>query len=113
MEQFRVAYGDEYTVGLEDLVKTDYMSSEHSDAGAIDEIEYTQHQHQHGGDNAFEIRREVWRSEQVCPCQVLLLYDRADLSLNNSSIACMLVYRPFRTKIGRQPRRTVLEDVRE
>jgi hypothetical protein len=50
------------------------MSSEHSDVGAIDEVEYTRYQRQHGGDHAFEIRQEMWRSEQVCPDQVLLLY---------------------------------------
>jgi hypothetical protein len=52
-------------VGLEEIIRTDYMSSEHSDKGAIDKIEFTQHRCLHGGDSAFEIWQELWRSAQV------------------------------------------------
>jgi hypothetical protein len=86
------------------------MSSEHSDEGVIDKVEYAQHRRQHGGEGAFEIRREMWRSEQVSlelEVPVILLNSRS------SSIGCMLVYKPFQTELGRWPRRIVLDDVRE
>ena len=66
MPDFRAEYGEEHTVGLEQVVLTDYMSSEHSDAGVIDPNEFAQHRRRNGGgDNGWEIRRERWRSEQV------------------------------------------------
>jgi hypothetical protein len=62
------------TVGLEDIIRTDYMSSEHSDGGVIDESIFMQHRDLHGGEAAFEIRREMWRSAQVCRYQVFLRF---------------------------------------
>jgi hypothetical protein len=64
IKRFRAEYGEEHTVGLSDIVATDFMSSEHSDEGVVDKVEYAQNRRQHG-DDAFEIRREMWRSEQV------------------------------------------------
>ena len=53
-------------MGLEQIVLTDYMSSEHSDAGAVDPIKYAEHRRRSGGgDNGWEIRREKWRLPNV------------------------------------------------
>jgi hypothetical protein len=91
IEQFRAEYGEEHTVGLSDIVATDFMSSEHSDEGVIDKIEYAQHRCQHGGDDAFEIRREMWRSEQVSRyCQVLTLRQLADFPLKLNRVFARL-----------------------
>jgi len=57
-------------VGLQQIVLTDYMSSEHSDNGEVDDVEYAAHRRQNGGsDSALEIRREMWRSEKVSSIQ--------------------------------------------
>jgi hypothetical protein len=64
---FRDAYGDEQTVGLEQVILTDYMSSEHSDPGVVPVEEYKKYQCQHGGGSTgLEIRKEEWRSTWVC-----------------------------------------------
>ena len=53
-------------MGLEQVILTDYMSSEHSDNGEVHEPEYAAHRRQSGGgETGLEIRREMWRSEQV------------------------------------------------
>jgi hypothetical protein len=63
---FQNEYGESTMVGLEQIVLTDYMSSEHSDNGEINEYEYARHHRQSGGgENGLEIRREMWCSEQV------------------------------------------------
>ena len=53
---FRSEYGISNTVGLEQIVLTDYMSSEHSDNGEVDENEYiVLHRQSGGGENGLEI----------------------------------------------------------
>ena len=101
-------YGDEHTVGLEEIIRTDYMSSEHSDEGVIGKAEFTQHRDLHGGESAFEVRREMWRSAQVCCYRVFPVILVHDLLLDNSSTACTLVYRHLLTELGSQPRRVAL-----
>jgi|HubBroStandDraft_1064217.scaffolds.fasta_scaffold288651_2 hypothetical protein len=67
IEAFQKKYGAENTVGLEQIILTDYMSSEHSDDGLVDQGEYAQHcRAMGGGDNGLEIRREKWQSARVC-----------------------------------------------
>jgi hypothetical protein len=63
---FRAVYGDEKTVGLEEVILTDYMSSEHSDPGVVPVEEYRKYQRQNGGGSTgLEIRKEEWRSTWV------------------------------------------------
>ena len=63
---FREKYGGTTTVGLEQIILTDYMSSEHSDPGKIDKDRYAAHRRRSGGgDNGLEIRRDLWHSSRV------------------------------------------------
>ena len=61
-------YGETLTVGLEQVILTNYMSSKHSNNGEVhvDEPEYAAHRRQSGGGEiGLEIHREMWHSEQV------------------------------------------------
>ncbi|KAI0070080.1 hypothetical protein K474DRAFT_284691 [Panus rudis PR-1116 ss-1] len=63
---FRAKYGEENTVGLEQIIHTDYQSSEHSDCGAADPAEFDAYRTAHGGGtDGLEIRREQWRSYKL------------------------------------------------
>ncbi|KII93304.1 hypothetical protein PLICRDRAFT_386169 [Plicaturopsis crispa FD-325 SS-3] len=65
-DNFRAFYGEEETVGLEDLIQTDWMSSEHDDPGNVTVEQWKQHRLDHnGGTNGIEVRKEGWRSKQL------------------------------------------------
>ena len=58
--------GEAETFGIEEIIQTDWQSSEHSDAGLVPIDEYRAHRRRHGGgDTGFELRREQWRSLPV------------------------------------------------
>lgn len=63
---FRKIYGEEATEGIEGLVATDYISSEHSDPGMVPVEDWEAHHRNQGAEErAFETRREQWRSSWV------------------------------------------------
>ena len=64
---FWAVYGEEKTVGLEEVILTDYISSKHSDPGVFSVEEYRKYQHQNGGGcTGLEIRKEEWWSTWMC-----------------------------------------------
>ncbi|KAI0069571.1 hypothetical protein K474DRAFT_1751280 [Panus rudis PR-1116 ss-1] len=63
---FRAKYGEDETVGLEQLIHADYQSSEHSEGGESNVDEFQKYRKEHGGsDDGLEICREQWRSPQL------------------------------------------------
>jgi hypothetical protein len=63
---FREAHGQENTVGLEEIVLTNYMSSEHSDPGNVDAETFNRYRYKNGGGSSgLEIRKVAWRSRMV------------------------------------------------
>ncbi|KZP25086.1 hypothetical protein FIBSPDRAFT_888249 [Athelia psychrophila] len=75
MPAFREIYGEEATEGIQGLVATDYMSSEHSDPGLIPIEDWEAHRRNQGAEErAFETRREQWRLPWVDPTSVLLFW---------------------------------------
>ncbi|KAG6819709.1 hypothetical protein H0H93_009403 [Arthromyces matolae] len=68
IQGFEDLYGKTKTVGLREIIHTDYMSSEHSDCGNVSNDVYTAHRASKiggGMTNGFEIRRPEWRSKQM------------------------------------------------
>ncbi|KAG6850072.1 hypothetical protein H0H93_001422 [Arthromyces matolae] len=68
IQGFEDLYDKTKTVGLREIIHTDYMSSEHSDCGNVSIDEYTAHRASKiggGMTNGFEIRRPEWRSKQM------------------------------------------------
>ena len=63
--EFKSRYGDEKTVGVEEVLQSDYMSSEHSDIGEVPEAEWNAHRDAQGHGLSLEIRTKEWRSEPV------------------------------------------------
>ncbi|KAF8057436.1 hypothetical protein FPV67DRAFT_1677230 [Lyophyllum atratum] len=63
---FRAIYGEEDTVGVDELVVTDYMSSEHSDPGNVSLADWQKHRKKFiQSNNGFEVRKLRWRSAQL------------------------------------------------
>lgn len=53
-------------MGLDALVQTDYMSSEHSDAGNVSAVDYAKHRTKMISSGCgLEVRRPEWRSAKV------------------------------------------------
>lgn len=67
IEAFVAEYGEEHCVGLEDLMVTDWMSSEHSDSGEVDKAEWEaiRRMNKECGRHALEIRKREFRSHKV------------------------------------------------
>ncbi|KAI0070304.1 hypothetical protein K474DRAFT_1713445 [Panus rudis PR-1116 ss-1] len=62
--KFRAKYGDENTVGIEQLIETDYQSSDASDCGNATEESFNEHRKANGGGTqGLETRRLEWRSD--------------------------------------------------
>jgi hypothetical protein len=86
---FQAIYGEDETVGLESILLTDYQSSEHSDIGAVPEVEYKNHRRRQGaGDHGLERRREEWRSPLVSMMSVIVIMSVLKEDELNSSIGC-------------------------
>lgn len=60
---FLEAYGKENCVGIEELIDTDYVDSEHSDVGEATKEEWERCRKAMGGQ--LEVRQRVWVSEKV------------------------------------------------
>ncbi len=87
----KAKYGEDVTVGLEELVQTDWQSSECSDSGEVAEQEWLEFRKSHGGDpNGLEIRRKVWRSTQVISIFCLHITIYAEHTLHKSLIAFIM-----------------------
>jgi hypothetical protein len=69
MQTFRDTYGEANCVGLDSVINTDYMSSEHSDSGEMEPHVFAQFRQENGGGtDGLEIHRLMWRSNRVrCP----------------------------------------------
>ncbi|TRM56026.1 hypothetical protein BD626DRAFT_576190 [Schizophyllum amplum] len=60
----RAQDGADNFVGIDEILDTDYMSSEHSDEGQITKVEWDARRLKYsGGDSALEVRKLHWRSE--------------------------------------------------
>ncbi|KAJ7170888.1 hypothetical protein C8R43DRAFT_1120616 [Mycena crocata] len=63
--EFEAKYGLEATVGVAGMIVAEYMSSEHSDEGDADPVDFAQNRIKMGGGmNGFEVRDKPWRSRQ-------------------------------------------------
>lgn len=60
MKTFRIRYGLEHTMGINDTVKTDYMSSEHTEPEAGGAISVRSN-----GPKTLLVNRKYWRSNDV------------------------------------------------
>lgn len=59
-------HGQEKTVGLMEIIQTDWMSSEHSDCGNMDPDDFKKHREQQIGFNkGWEVRKLSWRARKV------------------------------------------------
>lgn len=65
------AQGRENTVGYMEIIHTDWMSSEHSDCGKMDPMDFKRYRQQKIGSNSgWEVRTLRWRAKKVRFCNI-------------------------------------------
>ncbi|KDR71327.1 hypothetical protein GALMADRAFT_144016 [Galerina marginata CBS 339.88] len=82
---FRKAYGLDKTEGVDELIQTDWMPSEHSDCGNMSPDSFERHRfNKIGGNAGWEERDLLWRSSKLVKlyCRVVELYhdEQADIA---------------------------------
>jgi hypothetical protein len=66
VEKAQAQFGAEAVLGLEQLILTDWQSSEHSSAGAMTPDAFKAHRIKHIGHNkGVEVRQLRWRAKKV------------------------------------------------
>lgn len=88
MDKAQAQFGAQAVVGLEQLILTDWQSSEHSSAGTMTAEAFKIHRIKHIGHNkGVEVRQLQWRAKKVGFCDELI-----EPANNSQKVVRILVY---------------------